>query len=150
MASPLLPPVLDMEPSQTAGYSGTPLARKLGIREGTTVLLVGAPEDYVSSLEPLPPAVTFKAQADRSIDLAQVFVTRRDELARLLTSLRRKLRPDAAVWVSWPKKSARLATDVTEDTIRELALPLGFVDIKVCAVSNVWSGLKLVVRRELR
>lgn len=139
-----------MEPSQSAGYSGTPLARKLGIKEGTTVLIVGAPEDYESLLEPLPPGVTFRTRADRTIDLAQVFVTRKDQLAKLLTSLRRKLRPDAALWVSWPKKSAKQATDVTEDTIRELALPLGFVDIKVCAVSSVWSGLKLVVRKELR
>lgn len=139
-----------MEPSQTAGYSGTPLAKKLGIKEASTLLFISAPEDYESLLEPLPPAVKFATKADRSIDLAQVFVTRKAELAKLLASLRKRLRPDAALWVSWPKKSAKQETDVTEDTIRELALPLGFVDIKVCAVSSVWSGLKLVVRKELR
>jgi hypothetical protein len=80
----------------------------------------------------------------------QVFVTRREELAGHLAKLRRQLRDDAAVWVSWPKKASKVATTVTEDVIRELALPLGFVDIKVCAVSDVWSGLKLVVRKELR
>jgi hypothetical protein len=79
-----------------------------------------------------------------------VFVTQREELAVHLARLRRKLRDDAAVWVSWPKKTSRVATTVTEDVIRELALPMGFVDIKVCAVSEVWSGLKLVVRKELR
>jgi hypothetical protein len=80
----------------------------------------------------------------------QVFVTRREELAGHLAQLRRQLRADATVWVSWPKKASKVATTVTEDVIRELALPLGFVDIKVCAVSDVWSGLKLVVRKELR
>jgi hypothetical protein len=77
-------------------------------------------------------------------------VTQKEELARHLSALRQKLRPDAILWISWPKKAAKVATTVTEDTIRELALPLGFVDIKVCAVSEVWSGLKLVVRKELR
>lgn len=134
----------------TTGYSGTPLPRKLGIKEGATVLLVGVPDGYGLLLQPLPPAVVFKRQASRSVDIAQVFVTRRDELERRLASLRKTLRTDAAVWVSWPKMSSKVATDVTEDTVREVALPLGFVDVKVCAVSDVWSGLKVVVRRELR
>lgn len=139
-----------MAPATAAGYSGTPLARKLGIKEGSRVLVLGAPEGYESMLAPLPPGVTFVTQATRDVDLAQVFVTRRAELEQQLAALRRQLRVDAAVWVSWPKKSAKVPTDVTEDTIRTVALPLGFVDIKVCAVSDVWSGLKVVVRKELR
>ena len=139
-----------MTPSATAGYSGTPLAKKLGIKEGSQVLLLGAPAGYETLLAPLPLGVTFLTRASRGVDLAQVFVTRRADLEKQLASLRNQLRVDASVWVSWPKKSAKAATDITEDTIRAVALPLGFVDIKVCAVSDVWSGLKLVVRKELR
>ena len=94
--------------------------------------------------------VVFKTQPGPDLDLVHLFTVQREELQRLLTELRRVLRADAAVWVSWPKKSSKVATDITEDTIREVALPLGFVDIKVCAVSEVWSGLKLVVRKALR
>jgi hypothetical protein len=134
----------------TAGYSGTPLFEKLGIKEGSSLLLLNAPKDYPQLLEPLPNDVTFQARPSRRIDIAQVFVTRREALSSHLAKLRKALNAEAAVWVSWPKKAAKVATDVTEDTIRELALPLGFVDIKVCAVSEIWSGLKLVVRKELR
>ncbi len=133
-----------------AGYSGTPLARKLGIKEASRVLLLGAPDEYAQLVEPLPRDVVFESRPDHTVDIAHVFVVQKAELLRQLRVLRRRLRPDAAVWVSWPKKSARVATDVTEDTVREVALPLGFVDIKVCAITDVWSGLKLVVRRELR
>jgi hypothetical protein len=133
-----------------AGYSGTPLAAKLGIREQCEVALVGAPEGYLELLQPLPAAVRFAARPGASSSIVQVFVTRRAELSRALTSYRKSLSPQAAVWVSWPKKSSRVATEVTEDVVRELALPLGFVDVKVCAVNEVWSGLKLVVRKELR
>jgi hypothetical protein len=94
--------------------------------------------------------VMFERQAGPRVDMAHVFVTRSEDLGEQLVALRQQLRPDAAVWVSWPKKAAKVPTTVTEDTIREVALPLGWVDIKVCAVSEVWSGLKLVVRKELR
>ena len=134
----------------TPGYSGTPLVRKLGIGPGKHVLLLDAPRDYAAMLAPLPDDVRFEKRAGRAIDIAQVFATRRSALKRRLSALRRALRPDAAVWVSWPKKASRVATDIGEDVIRAVALPLGFVDIKVCAVSEVWSGLKLVVRKELR
>jgi Protein of unknown function (DUF3052) len=134
----------------TAGYSGTPLSRKLGIKEGQLMLLLGQPADYEASLHPLPVGVTFTNQAQSTVDLAQVFVTRKDELAEHLSALRKKLKPEAVLWISWPKKSSKVPSTVTEDTIRELALPLGWVDVKVCAVSEVWSGLKLVVRKELR
>jgi hypothetical protein len=139
-----------MPTPRAAGYSGTPLAKKLGINEGSHVLFAGAPEELPRLLDPLPAGVVFESEAGPRIDIAHIFVTRKEELAKQLSALRRKLRPAAALWVCWPKKTAEVTTTVTEDTIRKLALPLGFVDIKVCAVSAVWSGLKLVVRKELR
>jgi hypothetical protein len=139
-----------MRAEATVGYSGTPLAKKLGIKESSHVLLIGAPRELASLLEPLPAGVVFESKVGPHVDIAHVFVTRKEELAKHLGTLRQKLKPEAALWVSWPKKAAKLATTVTEDTIRELALPIGFVDVKVCAVSDVWSGLKLVVRKELR
>lgn len=132
------------------GYSNTPLTKKLGIKEGFKVLVIDAPAEYQALLAPLPASVAFTKSANSSIDLAHVFATERRVLAQSLAKLRKKLMPEAAVWVSWPKKSSKVPTDITEDTIRELALPLGFVDIKVCAVTQVWSGLKLVIRKELR
>lgn len=135
---------------RASGYSGTPLARKLGIKPGHRVFLRAAPDDHARLLEPLPAGVAFAARAGRDVDIAHVFVTRREDLARELATLRAALTPDAALWVSWPKKASKVPSTVTEDTIRELALPLGFVDVKVCAVSEVWSGLKLVVRKALR
>ena len=134
----------------TPGYSGTPLARKLGIAAGTRVLAVHAPDGYRDWLAPLPEGVRFEEKVSAAVDLVHVFVDRRAVLKSQLDSLRSRIAPGAAVWVSWPKKASRVPTDITEDTIRELALPIGFVDVKVCAVSDVWSGLKLVIRKELR
>jgi hypothetical protein len=134
----------------TTGYSGTPLARKLGITESSRVFLFDAPKDYEQLVEPLPVGVAFEVRASQKIDVAHIFVTKKEVLAERLAVLRQMLRPDAIVWVSWPKKAAKVPTTVTEDTIREMAFPHGFVDVKVCAVSEVWSGLKLVVRKELR
>ena len=132
-----------------AGYSGTPLPSKLGIRAGFAVHVKDAPSDYLELLEPLPEGVTF-SRLSSTTDLVHVFSARKAALAQFLKTCRSKLRPTAVLWVSWPKKSAKVPTDITEDTIREVALPLGFVDVKVCAVTEVWSGLKLVVRKELR
>jgi len=132
------------------GYSGTPLAAKLGIKPGCRVHVAHEPEDYRAWLAPVPRGVAFQERAGASTDVVHLFARRRDELTKRLSGYRARLKPEAAVWVSWPKKSAKVATDVTEDTIREVALPLGFVDVKVCAVSEVWSGLKLVVRKKLR
>ncbi len=137
-------------PPRPAGYSGTPLAKKLGITEGGTVLPIGAPAHFRSLLEPLPPKVTFARSVGPKVDIVHLFTKSAADLARHLTGLRQQLRPDAAVWVSWPKKAAKIETDVTENVIRDVALPLGFVDVKVCAVDEVWSGLRLVVRKELR
>jgi hypothetical protein len=134
----------------TAGYSGTPLARKLGIVAGGRVLAIEAPAGYVDWLAPLPADVRFVEDVAPEVAVVHVFADRRAALATQLDRLRTRIAPDAAVWVSWPKKAAKVPTDITEDVIRELALPLGFVDVKVCAVSEVWSGLKLVIRKELR
>lgn len=133
-----------------AGYSGTPLARKLGYKAGTHAQLIDAPAELMAWLAPLPEGVQFDARLSPQTDLVHVFGTRRQQLQDTLSTLRGALRADAMLWVSWPKKAARVPTDITEDVIRAVALPLGFVDVKVCAVSEVWSGLKLVIRKELR
>ena len=140
-----------------AGCSATPLARKLGHRPGQTALLVGLPEPLAGALlatafaavwrlgprEPLPDTLP-------PLDLAHLFATERAVMALWLGRLRPRLAPAGMLWASWPKKAARVPTDLTEDVIRDLALPLGLVDVKVCAVDAVWSGLKLVIRKELR
>ena len=136
--------------SGVASYSGTPLAKKLGIKADATVCLSNPPANYAKLVAPLPDGVSLGDRVSGRTDLIHIFVTRRTDLERRLTSTLKSMRPDAAVWVSWPKKSSGVATDVTEDTIREVALPMGLVDIKVCAVDNTWSGLKLVIRKELR
>ena len=135
---------------EPVGYSGTPLAKKLGISVEAHVLLKHAPDDYLQLLEPIPPGVVFEKQLSPETDIVHVFVLRRTQLATELSELRPRIRAGTPVWVSWPKKASKVSTDITEDTIRELALPLGFVDVKVCAVSEVWSGLKLVIRKSLR
>ncbi|HTD28658.1 MAG TPA: DUF3052 domain-containing protein [Xanthomonadaceae bacterium] len=139
-----------MNATLTAGYSGTPLAKKLGIKEDSHVLLVDPPEEFIGLLEPLPDRVHFDVALTESTQIVHVFATSKTRLKKHLARIRKQIRSDAMVWVSWPKKASKVTTDITEGTIRDVALPLGFVDIKVCAVSDVWSGLKLVVRRELR
>jgi hypothetical protein len=134
----------------SAGYSGTPLPKKLGIKPGVKVVLLNAPENYLLILGEIPEDVQFLGSLSATADMVHLFVTTGEELNIQLKKLRQKLKDDAFVWVSWPKKAAKIPTTVTEDTIRKLALPLGFVDIKVCAVNEVWSGLKLVIRKELR
>lgn len=111
---------------------------------------LNAPDAYAEWIGELPTGVAIVTRIGTSVDVAHLFTTRRTVLVRELERLRRSLRADAAVWVSWPKKASKVPTDVTENVIRDVALPLGFVDIKVCAVTEVWSGLKLVVRKELR
>ena len=132
------------------GYSGTPLAKKLGLKPGMTLLTVLAPKEYSAWLGELPEGVKLTKKTKLPLDAAHIFVTESAVLNILLSSLRRDLKSDGFVWVSWCKKSAKVPTDITEDVIRELALPLGFVDVKVCAVSEVWSGLKLVIRKSER
>ena len=133
-----------------AGYSGTPLSKKLGIKPGTVLHVVNAPADYAALLEPLPENVAIVREATDGLDLVHVFAKRRSDLVDLINIYKSKIKQNGMIWVSWPKKAAKIATDVTEDTVREVALPLGLVDIKVCAVDEVWSGLKLVIRKENR
>jgi hypothetical protein len=133
-----------------AGYSGTPLIRKLGIDAGTTVVALDAPPQYAALLGTLPTGARITTRVPKQPAFVHVFATSRAGLATRLRTLRGALAQDGVVWVSWPKKSAGVATDITEDTIRDVALPLGFVDVKVCAVDATWSGLKLVIRKELR
>lgn len=132
------------------GYSGTALSKKLGIKEGTRLYVCGEPDSYRELLAPLPAGVTFSRSASARTDIAHIFVSRERGMRKQLVALRAKLKASAPVWVSWPKKSSGVRTDVTEDTVRAVALPLGFVDIKVCAINEIWSGLKLIVRRQLR
>jgi hypothetical protein len=138
------------EDSDVAGYSGTPLVKKLGIKERANVVVVGAPRGYRKLLEPLPPSVRFTSKVDHTTDVVHVFSTKKSDLSSALAVYRNKLDPQATVWVSWPKKAAKVPSEITEDVVREVALPLGFVDVKVCAIDDLWSGLKLVVRKELR
>lgn len=133
-----------------AGYSGTPLAKKLGIKPGARLHVFGAPAGYAELLAPLPEGATLAPRLESKVDLAQIFVVKRSGLEANLHRYRRMLADGAILWVSWPKKASGVATEITEDLVRELALPLGYVDVKVCAIDDVWSGLKLVVRKELR
>ena len=139
---------LRMNPKST-GYSGTPLAKKLEIKTNSRVYTKNTPETYFQLLEPLPSGVSFHVQPTHATDVAHVFVDGKLALSKDLIELRKILRADAVIWISWPKKSSKVSSDITEDTIREEALPLGVDDIKVCAVTEVWSGLKLVVRNNL-
>jgi hypothetical protein len=132
------------------GYSGTPLAKKLGLREGTRLYAADVPKNYLKILHPRPAGVSLTKRMDDQTDIVHIFATQRARLAEALRGTLKKMKPDAAIWVSWPKKASKVATDITEDTIREIALPMGLVDIKVCAVDETWSGLKLVIRKALR
>ena len=134
----------------SAGYSGTPLAKKLGLRDGQRVWFSGMPESVQDEIGEYALELTFVADPAQGVDTAHVFVTERAELARLLAALRDQIAKDGQVWVSWPKKASNRPSDIVEDTIRDVALPLGFVDTKVCAVDETWSGLKLVIRKALR
>jgi hypothetical protein len=130
----------------SAGYSGKPVAQKLGIKPSFRIRTRNAPAPYRKIVGPLPDGVVVSDGATRPVDLVHMFVTSRAELGSQLCSGLKEIRQDGAIWVSWPKKSSGVSTDVTEDVIREVALPLGLVDVKVCAVDETWSGLKLVIR----
>ena len=134
----------------TAGYSGAPLAKKLGIKENYLVAAVNAPDNYNNLLRPLPAGVKIAETPGPNADMVHLFTNSRDELARGLAKYKNLIKQDGVIWVSWYKKAAKLPTEITEDTIRDVCLPLGLVDIKVCAIDEKWSGLKLVIRRENR
>ncbi|MFL6585108.1 MAG: DUF3052 domain-containing protein [Chthoniobacterales bacterium] len=133
-----------------AGYSGTPLVRKLGIKPRERVVTINRPANYRELLAGLPEGVVVANRTMPGATFVHLFVTDRSDLARELKRLRREIDEAGTVWVSWPKKSSRVTSDVTEDAIRAEALPLGFVDVKVCAVDETWSGLKLMIRRSER
>jgi hypothetical protein len=134
----------------TAGYSGTPLPRKLGLKPGMRAAWLGAPAQFADLLGPLPDGVRLKTRATGPLDVVVLFVTRRAELTRRLPALGDAVAPAGAVWAAWPKRASGVRTDVTEDVVRDVALPLGLVDVKVCAIDETWSGLRLVIRKELR
>ncbi|MBI3775324.1 MAG: DUF3052 domain-containing protein [Gammaproteobacteria bacterium] len=136
--------------SATTGYSGAPLPKKLGIKPGMKYLAINAPPEFNEWLGALPEHAQVVTQTSPPFAAVHVFVTEKQALTRLLRNYRHELEPAGFIWVSWPKKAAKVTTDITEDVIRAVALPLDFVDIKVCAVSAVWSGLKLVIRKEKR
>lgn len=133
-----------------AGYSVTPLPRKLGIKEGDAVAFPSAPPEFEPALGALPDRVVIKMRAVRPLAVAVAFFTRRRELERRFDSLANAVFPDGALWVAWPKRASGVATDLTEDAVREVALPAGLVDNKVCAIDDTWSGLRLVHRVERR
>lgn len=131
----------------TAGYSGTPLAKKLSLKDGQRIRFEAMPASVRAEIDAAGLALV---PAEEEIDAAHIFVTGRTELKDSLERLLPRLARDGQIWVSWPKKAAKVPTDVTEDTVREVALPMGLVDVKVCSVDAIWSGLKLVVRKALR
>jgi Protein of unknown function (DUF3052) len=133
-----------------AGYSGTALPQKLGIKPGTNVVVINGPENYRKLLGKFPEGVRLSDRVTTDSDFVHFFTKRRGELQKRLPRLRAKLSDTGTLWVSWPKKSAGVPSDMTEDVIRDVALPLGLVDTKVCAVDETWSGLKLMIRRENR
>ncbi|HQU92008.1 MAG TPA: DUF3052 family protein [Pyrinomonadaceae bacterium] len=142
----------------TTEYSGTPLVKKLGIKPGMQVLVLGYSGDYAELVAPVPEGVGMvtldtlpngRVSASKT-DILHIFTNSRDELFRLLDKARDVIKQDGMIWVSWYKKAAKLPTEITEDTIRDAALPMGLVDVKVCAIDQKWSGLKLVIRKENR
>jgi hypothetical protein len=132
------------------GYSGTPLLKKLGIKPGARVLLVNAPADYLARLGPLPAGVTVLIAPEDVLDFVQLFSRESAEVTVWLPRLKAALAPAGAIWISWPKRAARIPTDLSENVIRDLGLRHGLVDVKVCAVDESWSGLKFVYRLQDR
>lgn len=137
--------------SAASGYSGTPLPAKLGIRPGCAVALVGAPARFEETLGDVSGAeLTWELTGHSALDVIVFFVTWRAELDAELGRLRERMAPAGGLWIAWPKRAARVPTDMTEHVVREIALPTGLVDNKVCAIDEVWSALRLVIRRERR
>jgi hypothetical protein len=133
-----------------AGYSGTPLPRKLGIQEGARVMLLHAPDSFDDALDPLPGGVHVVRRLSGTADVVVAFVDRRAHLEAAIERLERAIFPAGSLWIAWPKRSSKVPTDMTEDVVREVVLPRGLVDNKVCAIDEVWSGLRVVWRRERR
>ncbi len=131
-----------------AGYSGTPLPKKLGIKEGSNVTLLHAPDGF--ALDDLPDGVKLGQRLGKAHDVIVAFITERSHFEKAIPLLEKAIFPNGAIWIAWPKKASKLPTDMTEDVVREVALPRGLVDNKVCAIDDTWSGLRIVWRKELR
>lgn len=131
--------------AQPIGYSGTPLAKKLGIKTGFNITLVNAPERYFNLFTDLPADLKINIGSSGPKDFVHFFTRQKDEYTRILPDLKSQIKPNGMIWISWPKKASKVVTDITEDIIRNFALQNGLVDIKVCAVDEIWSGLKLVI-----
>jgi len=134
----------------TAGYSDTPLPKKLGIKEGSLLATVHAPEGFEATLGALPPEAEWRTRLSPALDVVVAFYTSRATLTKEWSKLTDSAAPSGTVWVAWPKKASKMPTDITEDVLRELLLPSGWVDNKVCAIDDTWSGLRFALRRELR
>lgn len=134
----------------TAGYSGTPLVRKLGFKPGMRVMLISTPDHYVELLGDEAAQLELVERARTKVDAVHAFFTEADALDAAIAGLRAAIVPNGMIWISWPKKAAKVPTDITEDVIRAIALRNGLVDVKVCAIDAVWSGLKLVIPLDLR
>ena len=133
------------------GYSGTPLAKKLGIKEGFKIYVKNRPENYAELIEPLPKKVKFVSRLTTELDMIHLFTKSRKELNTLIMDYAQRIKQNGMIWISWPKKASKLPTDVSENVLREDILPDGYlVDVKVCAIDEVWSALKFVIRKEKR
>ena len=133
-----------------AGYSGTPLAKKLGIREGDTVALIGAPDEFENELEGLPDGVELRRRAGGKPQVVVLFTTKARDLEKRFPALAKSVWPHGSLWIAWPKRASGVPTDLDENRLRDIGLPHGLVDNKVCAVNDVWSGLRVVWRKENR
>jgi hypothetical protein len=134
----------------SAGYSGTPLPQKLGIKDGHKIAVLGAPPGLALGVLPAGVMVQRTLAGKALLDIFVAFVTKRVDLVARIAACRPRMQPAAGLWIAWPKRASRVATDITEDTVRDVALPTGLVDNKVCAIDDTWSGLRLVIRKELR
>ena len=135
----------------TVGYSGTPLPKKLGIKPGMAMTVLNAPPNVDAILGELPEGVTTSRRLTGHRDLVLIFITRQVDLASRLPTLTSAIAPNGMIWVAWPKRASKIETDMTEDVIRDIVLPSsGLVDVKVCAIDHIWSGLKLVIRKTAR
>ena len=140
-----------MAPTPQAGYSGTPLPKKLGLKDGQRAAFLNLPEDLAELTKSRDFAdIVSSLDSAADLDFVQVFTKARAELTETLKTARRQIKPAGMIWASWPKKASKVPTDITEDVVREEAFPLDLVDVKVCAVNDIWSGLKLVIRKEKR
>ena len=133
-----------------AGYSGVPLTKKLGILANSELVIINEPQEFRQLIKPIPEGVRVEARVTKGTDMVHIFATSKNRLSESLQLCVKQMARDAVIWVSWPKKSSQMRSDVSENVIREIALPLGLVDIKVCAIDETWSGLKLVIRKEKR